>query len=185
MHRQFLAVARSLLATASRGGPNQEGFYRRATSTSYYAVFHLLTKAASTRLASGTAAPPQNHAAHFARIFDHGKMLTVSTVFSGYPTLPPTPIGTVAAHRGNRTLKQPLSNTSVPVALMWVAYAFAKLQAERHLADYNLHQPYTANQAQNSVSLAQTAITQWRATRADPAAKLYLSLLNTYEQLRA
>ncbi len=185
MHRQLLAVARNLAATAPGAGPNQEGFYRRTASTAYYALFHLLTRAAATRLATGTASPPQSHAAHFARVFDHGLMGAVLAAISGYPTPPPTPIGAVATHRVNRTLEQPIGNTSVPVALMWVAYALAKLKAERHLADYNFHHPYTAAQAQNCVNLAQTAFAQWRAVRADRTAKLHLSLLNTYEHLKA
>lgn len=131
MHQQFLEAAVHLAAGAAGAGANEEGFNRRAASSAYYAVFHLLTYEAATRLAAGTAHQPEANRRYFARIFDHGLVEEVSKAISGYPVIPPTPIGLPAGHRVNRTLKQPLGQTSIPVALMWVGYAFVRTATRR------------------------------------------------------
>jgi len=118
---------------------------RRAVSTSYYAVFHLLVEDFVSNW------PFADQRARLARMFDHRKMR--DAVF--------TP--------GNE--KNP---TQVEAALVDVKTAFRQLQADRHRADYDLAWNIVATDVENAITLAEDTFAKWRSIRAEDVARHYL-----------
>ena len=93
---------------------------RRAVSTAYYAVFHLLAEQGAAKLASH---PGIRLLA--GRAYAHGDMYKAAKAFkSGIGALP-------------ALLKAPFGGTfpALPPELVRVAIAFVELQDARHLAD--------------------------------------------------
>ena len=107
----LLAQAQHLAGREPRR-PRQASL-RRAVSTAYYALFHLLIREASQRLLRGPAMQKL-----VARVFTHTEMSKASRSFSG-GTLPQKFVGIIGS--------QPL-----PLALRNVANAFVELQQARH-----------------------------------------------------
>lgn len=119
LHRQLLEQARHL-ATRERRRPRQ-GSLRRAVSTAYYALFHLIVHEAAQKLLRGNAAEPLRPL--LGRAFVHGDMKAAARSFAG-GTLP----ATIKAYQPG----------PVSAELRQVAEAFVVLQELRHQADYDL-----------------------------------------------
>src|ERR1700685_2635147 len=136
--RDLLAQARHL-ANKGVGTPHQERL-RRAVSTSYYALFHLLVSEASALLTSGDG--KLQHLV--ARAFEHGDMHRACSTFASGGALP----ALVDAHYGSVTL---------PPELKVVAQAFLDLQGARHDADYATHRGWTRTEALTEVERAEKA----------------------------
>jgi hypothetical protein len=140
--RDLLAQARHL-ASKDLGTPEQASL-RRAVSTAYYALFHLLVSEASSLLASGDARLQDL----VARAFDHGDMRGACATFASSGTLP----ALIGAHYGRVTL---------PLELKAVAQAFVDLQGARHDADYATHRGWTRTEALTEVERAEQAFEAW------------------------
>jgi hypothetical protein len=138
----LLAQARHL-ATKDVGTPEQASL-RRAVSTAYYALFHLLVSEASALLASGDS--KLQHLV--ARAFEHGDMHKACSTFASGGVLP----ALVDAHYGSVTL---------PPELKAVAQAFVDLQGARHDADYATHRGWTRTEALTEVERAEKAFESW------------------------
>jgi hypothetical protein len=62
----------------------------------------------------------------------------------------------------------------IPSPLQVVARAFARLQEERHIADYDNHETWSTSDVQEVLDTAHAAFQNWQSIRADPMAGNYL-----------
>lgn len=146
------AAAPSAAGRRRRGVPKPEAELRRAISTAYYALFHLLIHASTCRGVGQAALRP-----FVARNFEHRQMLGVCRRYTGATA--------------------DVTGGAVRAGLQRVAGCFMQLQEARHKADYNVKDRVTVLEAQTAVGLAQDAFLEWRAVEAEPAADVYLTEL--------
>ena len=139
------------LATYEGANPSQASL-RRSVSTAYYALFHPLIEEAGMRWHGSPEAR-----SGVERGFQHGSMKRISMQFRA---------STWQDWHGIRQ--------SVPVALQRIAGAFVEFQEERHTADYDNHEQWTATEAEETLNTARFAFQQWDSIRADPMASNYL-----------
>lgn len=135
------------LARREKGRPKQASL-RRAVSTAYYSLFHLLIAdaVANWRRSDQRAA--------LARVFEHRKMNSASS---------------------DAAKKQfPGQNATYVDHLKTVANAFVQLQQHRYTADYDNSQKWSRTQVLAQISLATKAFTSWRAIRTERIAQDYL-----------
>jgi hypothetical protein len=121
---------------------------RRAVSTAYYALFHLLIDEAVSNWSIA------RQRSILARTFDHGKMRSVCEdhVKNFYSAGSPPP----------------------GLQLKRVADAFVLLQRKRHTADYDKAVNWSRSAVTEVLDLAKAAFTDWRAIRSQDAAQDYL-----------
>ena len=153
--KALLNLAAKLLDLKPEG--LDEVVYRRAVSTAYYALFHLLTQAAARLFTPND----ERVAGVISRIPDHIEMRVVSGQFSK-GQLP-------------EGLNQSGTTQLVPDALKAVAKAFIDLQTEREKADYDFSQRITAEDTVAALDKATTAFTDWEAVKDGDMARLYLA----------
>jgi hypothetical protein len=115
LHSDLLRQARQPAHLEPRR-PRQASL-RRAVSTAYYALFHLLIHEATTTL---IAAPVVR--GRFSRAFDHGDMKAASKDFATATTA--------------KQLAKLTGGVAIPPDLQTVANTFVDLQEARHEADY-------------------------------------------------
>lgn len=150
LHDDLLHLARELV---DRNAPAPvEAKLRRAVSTAYYALFHLLVQEATTRIVAIPSLRPR-----VIRAFEHRDM---KRVCQDYVRASVDPAG------------QP-----VPPEIRLIAQAFVELQEARQEADYNTAIPLAHVQADTHVQLAEIAFTEWTGIEADPAANNFLTEL--------
>ena len=133
---------------------------RRATSASYYALFHQINEDAAALLAPNVPIAT-NH--RIQRWFDHGEMKKICGRFMA------------------SKLDQPLLDLIGPSAssdLQTVARSFVLLQEARHSADYDLSYTLTGPEAIKYLRLAIEAIEAWDRIQGSAEANIFiLSLL--------
>ncbi len=124
---------------------------RRAVSTAYYALFHLLI---SETIANWSRASSRNT---LGRMFDHGRMKTVSKRFS-------------------ETNKAPFKgeNPAVVQNVSAMAKTFVQLQDKRIIADYDNATFWTPTQAKAEVKAVEKAFIEWKLIRDEEIAQKYL-----------
>src|ERR1019366_2869622 len=135
------------LATYEGANPSQASL-RRAVSTAYYALFHLLIGDAASRWQGSPEA-----STGFERGFQHGSMRNTSIQF-GNPSWKDW-------HRQRQPVPQPLRE---------VAQAFVWLQDERHTADYDNHETWSTTDVEELLDATHAAFQNWQSIRADPMA---------------
>jgi uncharacterized protein (UPF0332 family) len=135
------------LAKRDKKRPRQASL-RRALSTAYYALFHLLTTAA---VASWKT--PRQRAA-LARHFTHARMNDAC-----------------AKTRGR---KFPNPNHASVRHLRAIANAFVELQQYRHAADYDNSKKWTRTEVLTHLELAAEAFESWNAIAKEPIAEDFL-----------
>lgn len=153
LHQDLLDQAADLVAKEVNR-PRQASL-RRAISTAYYAIFHLLifesTKTIVPDKATGYLA---------ARAFNHGEMKEVSRAFGkGVPPKLGTILGVVSPD------------------LRRIADAFVNLQEGRHQADYDTAKRFTRAEATTFVQQAQFIFTTFKTIRKTREARVYLLAL--------
>jgi uncharacterized protein (UPF0332 family) len=121
---------------------------RRAVSTAYYALFHLLI---SESVANWSRPSLRNR---LSRTFDHQLMKSVSRRFAGIPFTGVNP--------------------KVVASLRIVATAFYDLQEQRHIADYDNATVWSPAEAQKLVSQAERAFATWKTIRNEDIDQEYL-----------
>jgi uncharacterized protein (UPF0332 family) len=119
---------------------------RRAVSTAYYALFHLLIDEAVSKWAV------ERQRSKLARTFEHGKMKAIC----------------------DDVLKTVKSGGDVPPELNTVAHNFIQLQQHRYTADYDNSKQWSRTDVLNVLTLARDAFTAWRAISTQDAAQDYL-----------
>jgi hypothetical protein len=132
------------LANKEKKNPKQASL-RRAVSTAYCALFHLLIDEAVSKWAV------ERQRSILARTFEHGKMKSVCEdhVKNFYSAGAP----------------------ESGVQLKNVAYTFALLQQKRHTADYDIAFNWSRTDAIGALDMASAAFSDWRAIRTQDAAQ--------------
>jgi hypothetical protein len=143
----LLNSARSL----GRVDPATQATLRRAVSTVYYALFHFLVEEAC----ANWARPEQRHA--LARTLIHKHMFDVSN-------------GRIRQHKN-------AAQGSAESQLYSVADAFNRLQQERHKADYDMSDTFSAADVELAINLAADAFESWNTIRHEQIAQDYLFAL--------
>ena len=146
-----------LLAMHEPRRPRQASL-RRAVSTAYYALFHLLIEDAVRLLGPKK---PDGLRLLMRRAFDHREMQDVCKSFSQ------TPAASV-----RHLLSAPLS-----APMKSIARTFVELQKARHIADYDRSVDVTRAEVLSHITNAERAFLDWRAERGTPNAQLFLASL--------
>jgi uncharacterized protein (UPF0332 family) len=136
----------------------RQAVLRRAVSTAYYAVFHLLIDAHA-----GLFSENERVRALLARTVDHKDMANVCEDFA--VPLPNT--------RWPKVLKN--SGLVVPQELVDIAKSFRLLQAQRHAADYDFTHTYTRPEVLEIISNARDVFAKWERIRQHDAVLLFLA----------
>jgi len=139
-----------LLAQKERKTPKQASL-RRAVSTAYYALFHLLISEATANWNSAQLRTA------LGRVFDHSTMKSASC--------------RILNSRHSPFLGE---DPAVLDKLKAVATTFARLQEQRHIADYDNTTVWTRTDALKEVDDAEPASTTWKAIRHERIAQAYL-----------
>jgi hypothetical protein len=132
---------------------------RRAVSTAYYALFHLLTSEAADRMTRGG----QDRVALRAtlrRAFTHSDMKQACDEMTKL--------------NGGRFVTS-LNGNVVPQSLSDVADAFSQLQQARHEADYDLSRAFTRRETNDLIDLADKAFADWQTIRGSVGADVLLA----------
>jgi uncharacterized protein (UPF0332 family) len=132
-----------------RGPEPNQAILRRAVSTAYYALFHLLIEAAVTNWV------PERHRNVLARTFEHPRMKAACVGLT------------------NRAK----SGEMLPAELSVVARAFINLQEQRHRADYDNSTQWSSSGALEVLAEATEAFQTWKKIRDSEAAQDFLLLL--------
>ncbi len=145
-----MALADDLLEDASHlaakgDGENRASCMRRAISTAYYAVFHLLVDDFVEHWEF------EDQRARLGRMFNHNLMRDAA--FTPADKNNPTPVET---------------------ALIDVKAAFGQLQKDRHRADYDLGWKIAGTDVTDAITLAESTFAKWRSVRNEDAARHHL-----------
>jgi hypothetical protein len=146
------------LAQREQQRPRQASL-RRAVSTAYYAVFHLLASAAASQ---ATPATPAGLSERVQRSLEHGAMKEAAKRFES---------GNLPDHI------RPLVTNPLPTALIAVARTFVRLHEERHKADYDVASRFGRARAQDAVALATQLFRDWDSIRSTDDARVFLASL--------
>jgi len=144
------------LARKERTRPRQASL-RRAVSTAYCALFHLLIREATSIL----VARPSLRGC-FSRGFDHRDMKNASKAYAN-----PSP----------NQLPSLTGGSPSPPQITHVALTFVELQEAHHEADYNVQSRSSRTEVITLISHVEQAFLSWRAMRTEPIARMYLSAL--------
>lgn len=158
-HSDLLEQARHLLELDTTR-PRQANL-RRAVSTAYYALFHLLINEAARGLASDDLLR-----ARISRAFTHTEMKDACKSFKG-TKLPEHVLE--ACPQGVATI--------VPDPLKSIAETFIDLQAEREEADYGINYRLTRSEARQLIERVGQAFSLWESVRSQPISKVFLASL--------
>jgi hypothetical protein len=164
LQHDLLEQARHLASREPRR-PRQASL-RRAVSSAYYALFHLLVAEGSRQF---SPAQPALLRARFRRAFIHQNMQDVCRQF---------------AANNPSTTTAPLLPDPLQSQLRQVSNAFVELQDARHDADYNLATTFTRFDVLQKVHLADQAFLAWQAIRHEPNASVFLAALLLQRQWR-
>lgn len=150
---QLLAQAEFLI----RNSDSNEANVRRAVSTAYYALFHLLIRDSVANWKH------DEDRARLARTFDHRRMRDASAAIL-------KEIGRVETQTAS--VDDPESASRF--RLSTVAEAFLDLQQARHKADYDVAETFQAIDAATNVSQARLTLITWNEVGDEPLAQRYL-----------
>ncbi len=139
----LLEDARHLAAKGD--AENRKSCMRRAISTAYYAVFHLLIEDFIEHWEF------EDQRARLARMFNHQKMRDA-------PFKP----------------KDKTNPTPSEAALADIITAFGQLQEDRHRADYDLGWNIVGTDVADAITLAEETFVKWRSIRHDDIARHHL-----------
>ena len=159
---ELLEAAR--LLTTPGATPPSEGRLRRAVSTSYYALFHTLLRAAAEHFI-GAGRSTQPGFAILYRGFNHGRIKTVCIAVDVAQLSP-----SLARQLGRQVVHRDLRDC---------ASSFVTLQGARHRADYDPHATFTHHDVTDLIEEAAVAMTVFhRAPAEERADFLALMLAN-------
>jgi uncharacterized protein (UPF0332 family) len=132
---------------------------RRAVSTAYYALFHLLATAGA-RLFAPTDGPL---AAVIAREFKHEEMKRAAGLYKKD-----------REKRWPKRFAASGTKIEIPDELELVASTFIALQVARHEADYDLGTTYRPEEVEELLDRAEQAFGAWERIRETDPARLFL-----------
>jgi uncharacterized protein (UPF0332 family) len=132
---------------------------RRAISTSYYAVFHLLTAHAALRFIPKR---PSGLVARVGRAFSHQEMKKVCQTFNSKPLA--EPLLTLVGQFPSDQLRN-------------IASAFIELQEQRLKADYDTGANFSRLETQALLAKAELVFVTWREIESSDEATVFLAAL--------
>jgi|SRR5260370_10637403 len=146
-HDDLLNQALQLVHTV----PTTQASLRRAVSSAYYAVFHLLIAEATANWNNVKLR------AALGRAYDHGIMKT-------------------ASNRLSNTRDFPFAGEDprVVASLRFVALTFTQLHENRNFADYNLTKDLDPTDALNQVKSSEKIFNTWPSIKSDQITQEYL-----------
>jgi hypothetical protein len=164
LHHDLLEQATHLARRETRK-PRQASL-RRAVSTAYYALFHLLVADAAKRL---SPTKPASLHVLIQRAFNHGDMHTVCRSFAD---------GHDAAIKNRKPGNPPpatrlLLTLPLDPGLLAVVEAFVDLQEARNDADYNLNKPWNRLDVLTLIQAVRQAFADWASVRSTPTAAVF------------
>jgi hypothetical protein len=150
---QLMSQAEFLLGISD----SNEANVRRAVSSAYYALFHLLVRAAILNWKH------VDHRSRLARTFDHKRMKDASTAL-------------LKEIRGatNQESADVEPEQALHFKLSTVAKAFLDLQQARHKADYDIEEPFQLLDAAADVAQARRAFLAWAEVQDGSLTQRYL-----------
>lgn len=154
------------LARRERRKPKQASL-RRAISTAYYALFHLLADEASRMIVRGHG--PTSARSLVFRAFAHEEMRDASNAFSA-----PKPQSRVVS----------IVNGSVPSDLQDVASAFVELHQRRNEADYDISRRFSRAEVIGLMKVVEDAFQKWESVRDSTEGRAYLTALLLWRKRR-
>lgn len=140
---------------------------RRAVSTAYYALFHLLIEDAASALSPSAPAVLRKVV---QRAFQHGLMKTVCKDF--------IQANTVVARGQQSSLPTAVEQMLVfplDADLQKVLTTFVELQEARHKADYDLTEQWNRLDVLNKLLMAREAFGAWANVRKTPNAAVFMA----------
>jgi hypothetical protein len=155
LEKDLLEQAKSL-AKREPKRPRQASL-RRAISTAYYALFHLLISESVDQIIQPTSRT------YAQRVFDHAAMKRICVAF--------TPKGTLLDSFKSK-VKAPIEKE-----LANVAATFVDMQDLRHQADYNLDRSFSRIDVDVKVASVVQAFADWAAIRKTDNARIFLMAL--------
>ncbi|MEM1093453.1 MAG: hypothetical protein AAGJ10_02535 [Bacteroidota bacterium] len=167
MHYDLLKQAQQLAKREPRR-PKQASL-RRAVSSAYYALFHLLVDEA-TKLMIGGKADRRPLRLTLRRAFVHAHMKDAARGFAS---------GAVT----NR-LRPALSGSTIQPQLRNVAQAFLDLQQARHEADYDMLRTFARAEVLDLVVLAERSFADWKIVKSTLPADTFLIALLVQKTLK-
>ena len=153
----LLAQAK-LLAELDPRRPKQANL-RRAASSAYYALFHLLIAEAVQRM---VPAQPRGLMDRVSRAFSHGEMKQACVLFRADPT-------------GPKLLY--LLGTPTTVSLRSIAASFVTLQELRHTADYDPGIRFSRVDVLATIARTEAIFSSWNSLRKNDEANVFLAAL--------
>ena len=161
LHADLLDQAEHLAQLDPRR-PKQANL-RRAVSSAYYALFHLLAWEASALYCAEPGL-----ASRINRTHNHLDMKKASAM-SANDKLP-------------RALHPPGGGYTTPAKLKTVANTFVSLQQARHEADYDLSHTFRRQEALDFVDSAREAFEAWERVRRTDDARVYLACFHLWKR---
>ena len=139
-----------------RGRPKQASL-RRAASTAYYAVFHLLATEAAFQAGPGSPAGIRDR---IQRALAHDTMKQAASAF-----------------RSNNLPQhvRVIASDPLPIEIVDIAGLFVLLQEARHKADYDLTEQFDRTRVQGLVNNAERVFALWNIVRDTDDARVFLS----------
>ncbi|CAN5564509.1 hypothetical protein BH10PLA2_BH10PLA2_39160 [soil metagenome] len=157
IHIELLALAREMVDRNPAAPVESE--LRRAVSTAYYALFHLLIHEGTARLVAKA-----NLRSRVARTFEHKFM---SAVCKEFGALLPNTTGQYIHGSG----------TVIPAGVITIAAEFVTLQDARLSVDYDTAIVWEYTEAEDRVASAELAFGEWPRIQAEPGTDLFLAEL--------
>jgi len=145
------------LAAREQGRPKQASL-RRAISTAYYSMFHLLVDDASRYLVASSRLRPA-----VARSFEHQAVRAAAEAIGAISRSP----------NSNHWVRSHL-NDPISADLTSICDTFVDLQKHRHKADYDIGIKFTRLQTNDVVSSAHLAHALWRRERNSHNAHVFM-----------
>jgi uncharacterized protein (UPF0332 family) len=161
LHADLLDQAKQLAQLDPRR-PKQANL-RRAVSSAYYALFHLLAWEASALYAA-----ERGLAARINRTLNHAEMKKASLM--------------IANDKLPKAVQPPGGGYTSPPDLKSVAGIFASLQQARHEADYDLSRAFRRQEALDFVESARQAFEAWERVRRTDDARVYLACFHLWKR---
>lgn len=161
LHKDLLVQA-DQLARLGPGRPKQSSL-RRAVSSAYYGLFHLLTFEVSALYVVEPGL-----AARINRTLNHGEMKKASSM--------------IANNNLPKALQPQGGGYDIQPEVRMVANAFVSLQQARHEADYDLSRTFRRQETLEFVQSAGKAFATWDRVRKTDDARLYLACLHLWER---
>ena len=173
LHVDLLNLSRNLISGEDR---SEQAHLRRAVSTAYYALFHLLVYDATRRM-FGAQDDRAALRSCLARAFTHSNMAKVAKDFAA--------AGAARKRQLGGRLRPALDGLKVQPEIGKVARNFIALQDARHTADYDLSKQVTLSWAEGMASRAEEAFTEWAKVRETPQADVFLAGMLVFDKIRA